>query len=265
MEKRVIVYQATHKQVCKKENDYMIPIQTGASLTKKRIADLTDNTKIHISDKNKIYCELTALYWGWKNGNSRIWGLCHYRRKFSFRNRQEIEKILQRYDWIVPIHYCFRNTLEREYQKVHRKEDLELLKEVLKQKKDGSYEAVLEVLSSNKLYPYNMLIAAREEMEFYCEWLFDILFRIEQERGEREDSFYQQRYIGFLAERLMTAYIWKNHLKVYEDNLIYEEKGYSRKREIHSRINNKIFLLKRFGEERWCCSNSHFQKREEQG
>lgn len=43
------------------------PIQAGAALTDMRIAELTDNTGDNISDKNADYCELTALYWIWKN------------------------------------------------------------------------------------------------------------------------------------------------------------------------------------------------------
>lgn len=240
----IVVYQATHKQVCKEEKNYIVSIQTGAALTKERIARLTDNTGVHISDKNRTYCELTALYWGWKNGNHKIWGLCHYRRKFSFQDWREIEVLLKKYDWITAMPYCFRCTLEEEYQRAHQKEDLALLKEILKKRKDDSYKAALEVLAKNILYPYNMLIATQEKMDTYCNWLFDILFQVEQKRAYFSNSAYQQRYMGFLAERLMTIYIWKNQLHIYKDAISYERKGYDRKRKIHSKINDKIFCIK---------------------
>ena len=37
------------------------PIQVGAALTDQCIAEVCDNTGDHISEKNKEYCELTAL------------------------------------------------------------------------------------------------------------------------------------------------------------------------------------------------------------
>jgi len=245
MERKVTVYQATHRVKCKAIPNYLIPIQVGAALTKERIADLDDQSGDQISEKNREYCELTALYWGWKNGDSPIWGLCHYRRKFTFQNQTEIEEILETYDWITAPSYCFRVSLEMEYQKYHQKKEMELLKEVLKEKEDGSYEAACKVLSENRLYPYNMLIAKRKKMEEYCKWLFDILFQVEALAKKRNDFPCQDRYIGFLAERLMTIYIYKKRLFIYEDSLLYEDKNYNRKRKIHSNRNDKIFHLRR--------------------
>jgi len=242
--KKVFVYQVTHQEKCKKMWDYLIPVQAGAALTKERIAELTDQSGEQISEKNQAYCELTVLYWAWKNRKSPIWGLCHYQRIFTFSNQEEIEKILQQYDWITATSYCFRINLEKEYQKYHLKEDMDVLKKVLKDRKDGSYEAALNVLSKNRLYPYNMLIASQEKMEEYCTWLFDILFQIEQKTRQRNRTPYQKRYIGFLAERLMTIYIWKKQLQVYEDPLIGRKMQNNRKQRIHSAINHQIFLLK---------------------
>ncbi len=60
-----------------------IPIQVGAALTGERICEVRDNTGDHISEKNREYCELTALYWIWKNTSSQYAGLCHYRRHYE--------------------------------------------------------------------------------------------------------------------------------------------------------------------------------------
>lgn len=59
------------------------PLQVGAALTKMRIAADTDDTGANISAKNVNYCELTALYWMWKNklgpvqGDAEYYGLYH--------------------------------------------------------------------------------------------------------------------------------------------------------------------------------------------
>lgn len=42
-----------------------------------------DNTGDNISKYNSIFCEMTAVYWAWKNLNADYIGLCHYRRVFS--------------------------------------------------------------------------------------------------------------------------------------------------------------------------------------
>ena len=61
-------------------NTWEIPIQAGAALTDRIISVVRDNEGENISSKNKQYCEMTAVYWVWKNAKHDWVGIEHYRR-----------------------------------------------------------------------------------------------------------------------------------------------------------------------------------------
>ena len=64
----------------------------------------------------------------------------------------------------------------------------------------------MEVGQGIYYYAYNMFIAKREFIDAYCNWLFPILEYCEQKIGDKQDP-YQNRYIGFLAERMLTIFL----------------------------------------------------------
>ena len=211
--KKTEVYIATHKQ--KLEGDsWHIPIQVGAAVNHTDVQSVKDNKGDNISGKNASYCELTALYWIWKNSRADIVGLEHYRRRFSI-TEEKICQILEDYDMILPKSYLYRISLEEEYKKFHIPGDWDRMKEVVLKEYPEYQDALVEVFSENKLIPYNMFIAKKQVCDTYCQWLFPILEKIEQEDAGQKRDHYQSRYIGFLAERLFTLYVRKNKLRVY--------------------------------------------------
>lgn len=212
--KKIAIYIATHRQKLE-EDEWHVPIQVGADGSSIDIQETKDNTGEHISDKNASYCELTALYWIWKNSQADVVGLEHYRRRFHV-SRGEVCTILEKYDIILPKEYLYRISLEDEYKQFHIPEDWENMKEVLLEEYPDYKDFVEEVFGNNALIPYNMFIAEKKVCDAYCTWLFPILEKLEQKRGIAERDSYQSRYIGFLSERLFTLYVKKNHLKIYE-------------------------------------------------
>jgi hypothetical protein len=46
-----------------------------------------NNTGNHTSEKNPFYCELTGAYWAWKNLDTDLIGLVHYRRYFTVQSQ----------------------------------------------------------------------------------------------------------------------------------------------------------------------------------
>ena len=59
---------ATHKPYAMPRSGIYLPIQVGKKQAKSQISNfIGDDTGDNISAKNPVFCELTALYWAWKN------------------------------------------------------------------------------------------------------------------------------------------------------------------------------------------------------
>ena len=81
--KNIKIIVATHKKYQMPEDQMYFPVQVGAE-GKTKIEEYTqDNTGNNISLKNPYFCELTGLYWAWKNLEAENIGLVHYRRYFT--------------------------------------------------------------------------------------------------------------------------------------------------------------------------------------
>ncbi|MBQ3778942.1 MAG: DUF4422 domain-containing protein, partial [Fibrobacter sp.] len=91
---KIKILVCCHKPCPVPSQDWFLPIQVGAALSKQDLGFQKDNlvngeTCDNISEKNPNYCELTALYWAWKNIRKiypeiQYIGLNHYRRYFAF-------------------------------------------------------------------------------------------------------------------------------------------------------------------------------------
>lgn len=86
--KNIKIIVATHKEYWMPDDEMYIPVLVGAegkepSELESFSGYLKDNDGENISDKNSSYCELTGLYWAWKNLDADYIGLVHYRRHFT--------------------------------------------------------------------------------------------------------------------------------------------------------------------------------------
>lgn len=114
--------------------------------------------------------------------------------------------------------------VEAVYRRDHIGADWDVMLEAVRTLSPEYVPVVQEMQSGKFYYAYNMFIIRREILEDYCSWLFPILFYCEKRCGEKED-IYQNRYIGFIAEHLMSVYF------------LYHEKDY---KIVHAR---KHFIL----------------------
>lgn len=203
---------------------YEVEIQAGAALTKQRFSEtgVTDDIGIHISDRNKQFCELTALYWIWKHTAAEIVGLVHYRRHFilpeDWVDRMDANKI----DIILPVPLYVAPDVARNYKSRHDATDWDYMMECLREKDMGTWEEAEAFFRNNLYSPCNMFIMRRAVLDELCRWLFPLLFQVAEHGGEKEDS-YRNRYPGFLSERLISFFAENNRGKY---KIVYADKNF---------------------------------------
>lgn len=195
------------------EPDWEIPLQVGASLSAERLCDIRDNIGDNISEKNPQYCELTGLYWIWKHDRAEYKGICHYRRHFCL-SKEDIDALPSSdVDVILTTPVVNFPDVKSVYCHDHAETDWTAMEAAVK-RLAPEYEEDLRFLGRSRYYyAYNMFLARREIFDNYCQWLFPILDYCEKNCAVHKDR-YQERFIGFLAERLMSVY-FMHHEKNY--------------------------------------------------
>ena len=143
---------ATHKKYRMPKDPLYLPLHVGAEGKRDAKGNpldfgyQKDNEGDNISLKNPRYCELTGIYWAWKNLDSDYLGLVHYRRYFGGRNRgkdlfdsiltsEELEPMLGKYEVFVPRERRYMiETLYSHYAHTHYAEHLDTTRTVLSEK-----------------------------------------------------------------------------------------------------------------------------------
>ena len=220
------------------EDDVYLPIHVGRA-GKADLGYVGDNTGDNISSKNTNYCELTGLYWAWKNLKCDYIGLCHYRRyfahtvsgsdmekkKLAILQRTDYEKLLKQYDVILPKQRnYFIETVRSQYEHAHNKNDLALTEQIVAELYPEYSEAFCKVMGGTKLHIFNMFVMKKEKFDEYCQWLFTILFELEKRIDISSYSQYEARVFGFLSERLLNVWLEKQKLKVKGIDVVFLEK-----------------------------------------
>lgn len=192
---------------------WLYPVQAGAALTEERVADILDSMGENISHKNANYCELTVLYWIWKNcldlSNSetgqKYYGLFHYRRWLDLSDA-DMEKIRNNdIDVILPFPTVHEPDISEHHARYIKEQDWDAMLYALKELAPEYYKACDKIFLQKYMYNYNILIAKTDVLRKYCEWLFPILKRVEQMSVPKGDER-ADRYIGYIGENLLTLY-----------------------------------------------------------
>ena len=229
--KDIKIIVATHKKYQMPKEEIYFPIHVGAE-GKESLGYQGDNTGENISLKNPNFCELTGLYWAWKNLDADYIGLVHYRRYFSMKkslpkreeqkfeivlSKEEIEKKLEQNDIILPKqrNYYIENVYSHYEHTMHIEPLIETGK-IIQEKYPEYYSEFENLKKTTKMHAFNMFIMKKDYLDQYCTWLFDILFELEKRIDVSQYDAFHARLFGRVSERLLDVWIKTNNLKYAE-------------------------------------------------
>ena len=230
---RIVV--ATHKQYWMPEDSCYLPVHVG-SKGKSGILDYQrDDEGKNISGKNPHYCELTGLYWAWKNLACDYLGLAHYRRHFAGgrggdkRNRvatgEQLMAAIASTGVVLPkARNYYIETNYSQYIHAHHEEDLTLTREIIAEREPNGIAKYDEIMSRTYGHRFNMFVMRRDLADAWCEWIFGVLFELE---GRLDISRYSQndaRVFGFVSERLLDYWVESRGLAYAEMPVVNLEK-----------------------------------------
>lgn len=234
--KDIKILVATHKKYQMPDCEIYLPVQVGAEGKEKIEGYQPDNVSDNISSKNAYYCELTGLYWAWKNLKADYIGLSHYRRHFTSNkkipktenekfeillNTEQVEKLLEDTDIILPVKrkYYIENLYDH-YKHTMHIEPLDETRKIIEEQCPEYLEEFDKLHKRTSAHMFNMFIMKRKYLEQYCEWLFKILFELEKRIDPKQYDSFHARYMGRVSELLLDVWINTNKLCYKEIKVI---------------------------------------------
>lgn len=244
------------------DNPLYVNVRCGAVFDKRENVDmLGDDTGDNISEKRDSFCELTVMYWAWKNVKADYYGLCHYRRYLSFsseryevdnngkqhvieatlnvdsikkyelNNLQKMKSEITSVSGIlidsidikkVPTPKGYSDTIYEHwshYKNILIEEGtLEQLKDIVKEMVPKWYDYFLEYLKMEYYYGFNCFILRKELFYELCEFIFPILFKLDEKLNTKYYSEFMLRTPGFMGEILIGLFFY---VKEKYENIIF--------------------------------------------
>lgn len=254
---------AAHKEYKIPWDDIYLPIHVGATGKKSILAVRVsgrngegvvsavempgDDSGDNISAQNPRYCELTGLYWIWKNLRVEYAGLVHYRRHFADpesgrgvrrrgRERQDVifsrilgrnslEKLLRQTDIVLPRRRDYYiESIYSHYAHSHYPEHLDVTRAIIGERCPEYLGAFDRLMKGRRAHMFNMMIMKKELLDAYCSWLFPILEELDRRIDSSTYDSFQARYPGRVSELLLDVWIEGNGYSYRELPVIMTEK-----------------------------------------
>lgn len=221
------------------ETSTLKPIQCGRARASARLDMIGDDTGCNISEKNASYCELTAIYWAWKNDttSSHI-GFCHYRRFFDFKrgtshevdiyyvvrakaidaheyglDDQTIQSAIDQSGVILPEPADFRTlgykSVRDQYSMTddHYVKDLDKAGTIISELFPEYSASFDETMEGHLFYANLMFVLPRATFHRFCAFVFPVLAQLEKDLSLIGRSPSGRRALGYVGERLFNVFI----------------------------------------------------------
>lgn len=171
----------------------------------------------NINRLNAFYSEIVTLYWVWRNDvRSEVVGFCHYRRQFR--------KLLDvREGDCQVLNVNPTNSVFAHYKLAHNYQDIYSVIDIVNDLYGAGNKYSKYLLEGKVFVPFCCFVMHWDDFVRLCDFLFGILLEFDRRnslgldaaryRAKAERDFrygnvdYQQRYMGFLAERLISCYL----------------------------------------------------------
>lgn len=211
---------AYHKPSLILDQQNFTPIHVGKELNPSlNLGIQNDNEGENISKENPYYCELTALYWLWKNSSADVKGLMHYRRIFDvsnhfsnnfiillkflnhkLRNRiiipnncyeekdfkevanklnKQVPSLIKKYD-LITTSKCAFNVSVKDFFSIIDSEYINILGRAVQETNLNFYDTLNNVLKKKSMYFANMTIMKSDLFDEYCQFLFSTLEKVKE-------------------------------------------------------------------------------------
>ena len=165
----------------------------------------------NIDRLNPWYCELTGLYYLWKNSDAYYVGLEHYRRFFASVKRAksrmdiaEAQDILKDHDMIVTEYFHGPKYTALDWFKDAKYiYHLDKFVDVLDDEDKVGFK---EYLTRHSLIQCNMFIGKRPVMDRWCRFIFGLLSKYDahwapSEKNRRMDGYFAEHMFGYWLEK----------------------------------------------------------------
>ena len=240
--KDIRIYVAAHKKVKQYASDDCYEIlHVGASCHEDDYGYICDNVGENTSKKNPMYCELTGMYWMWKNApKSKYIGLCHYRRypaihSYSLKPENEILsaaqllELLKGVDILLPekLKKTEANSFCKSFEQLEKCREYRYIRDTMLEKCPEYVTTLNDVFMASQMSFGNIFVMSQDNFNAYCKWLFDLLFEIENRIKEKNDEV--PREYGYLSEWMLNVWVQHNKLKVKYIPTIFTEERHNLK------------------------------------
>lgn len=217
MKPDIKVIIAAHKPYWVPDDPMYVPVQVGAAGKETIPGFQRDDEGDNISSKNPRYCELTALYWAWKNLDTDYVGLVHYRRHFAGKGEKgiltcaEASQLVQKSPVLLPKkrHYLIE-TVGSHYCHTFDGNHLDCTRQVLSRCDPQLVRYFDKHLDDRSAHIWNMMLMRRDVLDEWCSFLFPVLFEIESHLDFSNMTPFEERVIGRISERLLDPWLMQS-------------------------------------------------------